>query len=61
MASGSGGEYECGPEFWEEQDPKFKGGFPVLHKRDFRSMREVRSYDLTNRCCGQYVHTMSVV
>jgi hypothetical protein len=43
MDSGSGGEYGCGPEFWEEQDPEFKGGFPVLHKRDFRSMREVRS------------------
>jgi hypothetical protein len=44
MASGSRGEYGCGPEFWEEQDPEFKGVFPVLHKRDFRSMREVRSY-----------------
>jgi hypothetical protein len=44
MASGSGGEYGCGPEFWEEQDPEFKGQFPVLQKRDFRSMCEVRSY-----------------
>jgi hypothetical protein len=44
IASGSGGEYGCGPEFWEEQDPEFKGEFLVLHKRDFRSMCEVRSY-----------------
>jgi hypothetical protein len=44
MASESGGEYGCGLEFWEEQDQEFKGEFPVLHKRDFRSMREVRSY-----------------
>jgi hypothetical protein len=43
-ASGSGGEYGCGPEFWEEQDPEFKGEFPILQKRDFRSMCEVRSY-----------------
>jgi hypothetical protein len=42
--SGSGGEYGCGPEFWEEEDPEFKGEFPVLQKRDFRSMCEVRSY-----------------
>jgi hypothetical protein len=39
-----GGEYGCGLEFWEEQDLESKGEFPVLHKRDFRSMREVRSY-----------------
>jgi hypothetical protein len=44
MASGRGGEYGCGPEFWEEQDPEFKGEFPILQKRDFLSMREVRSY-----------------
>jgi hypothetical protein len=44
MASVSGGEYGCGPEFWEEQDPKFKREFSVLQKRDFRSMHEVRSY-----------------
>jgi hypothetical protein len=44
MASGSGGEYGCGPDFWEEQDLEFKGEFPVMHKEDFRSMREVRSY-----------------
>jgi hypothetical protein len=44
MASGSGGEYGCGPDFWEEQDPEFKGEFPVMHKRDFCSMREVRGY-----------------
>jgi hypothetical protein len=44
MASWSGDEYGCGPEFWEEQDPEFKGEFPILQKRDFRSMCEVRSY-----------------
>jgi hypothetical protein len=44
MASGSGGEYGCGPEFWEEQDPEFKGGFLILQKRDFHSMRKVGSY-----------------
>jgi hypothetical protein len=27
-----------------EQDSKLKGEFLVMHKRDFRSMREVRSY-----------------
>jgi hypothetical protein len=44
MASRSGGEYGCSPYFWEEQDPEFKEEFLVMHKRDFRSMREVRSY-----------------
>jgi hypothetical protein len=44
MASRSGGKYGCDLEFWEEQDLEFKGEFPVLQKRDFRSMCEVRSY-----------------
>jgi hypothetical protein len=43
MASGSGGKYGYGPESWEEQNPEFKEEFSILQKRDFRSMREVRS------------------
>jgi hypothetical protein len=56
MASGSGGEYRCGPEFWEEQDPEFNEEFPILHKRDFRSMREVRSYTPNKPVWPTYSH-----
>ena len=44
MSSWSGDDETVGPTVWTEQDPDFKGNFPVLDKRDFRSMRDVRSY-----------------
>jgi hypothetical protein len=61
MASRSGGEYGCGPEFWEEQNPKFKVEFLVLHKRDFHSMHEVRSYAPNKPVLWRNVHTVFVV
>jgi hypothetical protein len=29
---------------WSQQDPEFNNNFPVLDKRDFKSMRDVRKY-----------------
>ena len=33
-----------GPALWSQQDPEFNSNFPVLDKRDFKSMRDVRKY-----------------
>jgi hypothetical protein len=33
-----------GPAPWSQQDPEFNTNFPVLDKRDFKSMRDVRKY-----------------
>jgi hypothetical protein len=33
-----------GPALWSQQDPEFNTNFPVLDKRDFKSMRDVRKY-----------------
>jgi hypothetical protein len=32
------------PALWSQQDPEFNTYFPVLDKRDFKSMRDVRKY-----------------
>jgi hypothetical protein len=29
---------------WAEQDPDFNANFPIHNKREFKSMRDVRSY-----------------
>lgn len=44
MSSWSGDDASFGPALWTEQDPEFRSNFPVLGKRDFQSMRDVRSY-----------------
>jgi hypothetical protein len=33
-----------GPALWSQQDPEFNNNFPVLDKRDFKSMHDVRKY-----------------
>jgi hypothetical protein len=33
-----------GPTLWSEQDPDFKANFLIQDKRDFKSVRDVRSY-----------------
>jgi hypothetical protein len=33
-----------GPALWSQKDPEFNTNFPVLGKRDFKSMRDVRKY-----------------
>jgi hypothetical protein len=33
-----------GPTQWSQQDPEFNNNFPVLDKRDFKSMHDVRKY-----------------
>jgi hypothetical protein len=32
------------PALWSQQDLEFNTNFPVLDKRDFKSMRDVRKY-----------------
>jgi hypothetical protein len=32
------------PALWSQQDPEFNNNFPVLGKRDFKSMCDVRQY-----------------
>jgi hypothetical protein len=33
-----------GPTLWSQQDPEVNTNFPVLDKRDFKSMHDVRKY-----------------
>jgi hypothetical protein len=33
-----------GPALWSQQDPEFNNNFPVLDRRDFKSMCDVRKY-----------------
>jgi hypothetical protein len=33
-----------GPTLWSQQDPQFNTNLPVLDKRDFKSMCDVRKY-----------------
>jgi hypothetical protein len=33
-----------GLALWSQQDPELNTNFPVLDKRDFKSMRDVRKY-----------------
>jgi hypothetical protein len=33
-----------GPALWSQQDLEFNNNFPVLDKRDFKSIRDVRKY-----------------
>jgi hypothetical protein len=35
---------QANSELWSQQDPEFNTNFPVLDKRDFKSMRDVRKY-----------------
>jgi hypothetical protein len=35
-----------GPALWSQQDPELNTNFPVLDKRDFKPMRDVRKYAL---------------
>jgi hypothetical protein len=37
------GDY-LGPALWSQQDPEFNTNFPVLDKRDFKFMCDVRKY-----------------
>jgi hypothetical protein len=37
-------DYSLGPALWSQQDPEFNTNFPVLDKRDFKTMRDVRKY-----------------
>jgi hypothetical protein len=60
MTFGSGGEYGCGPELWEEQDPEFKGAFQSCKRGTSVPCVKLEATHITNRCCGQHVHTVSV-
>ena len=44
MTSWSGDDDSLGSASWTEQNPNFKDNFPLQEKRDFKSMRDVRSY-----------------
>ena len=44
MSYWSGDDASVGPAVWTEQDPEFMSNFPALVKRDFKFVREVRSY-----------------
>jgi hypothetical protein len=39
---GADDDDSLGPALWSQQDPEFNTNFPVLDKRDFKSMRDVR-------------------
>jgi hypothetical protein len=42
--TGADDDDSLGPALWSQQDPEFNTNFPVLDKRDFKSMRDVRKY-----------------
>jgi hypothetical protein len=42
--TGDDDDDSLGPAPWSQQDPKFNNNFPVLDKRDFKSMCDVRKY-----------------
>jgi hypothetical protein len=42
--TGADDDDSIGPALWSQQDPEFNTNFPVLNKRDFKSMRDVRKY-----------------
>jgi hypothetical protein len=42
--TGADDDDSIGPTLWSQQDPEFNTNFPVLDKRDFKSMRDVRKY-----------------
>jgi hypothetical protein len=42
--TGADDDDSIGPALWSQQDPEFNTNFPVLDKRDFISMRDVRKY-----------------
>jgi hypothetical protein len=46
MSSSTGADDDdsLGPALWSQQDPEFNTNFPVLYKRDFKSMCGVRKY-----------------
>jgi hypothetical protein len=46
MSSWAGADVDdsLGPALWSQQDPEFNTNFPVLDKRDFKSMCDVRKY-----------------
>ena len=60
MSSWSEDDASVGPAVWTEQDPEFMSNFPILGKRYFQSMREVRSYapnqpvNWTRRAHGEF-------
>jgi hypothetical protein len=40
--TGADDDNSIGPALWSQQDPEFNTNFPVLDKRDFKSMHDVR-------------------
>jgi hypothetical protein len=42
--TGADDDDSIGPTLWSQQDPEFNTNFPVLDKRDFKSMHDVRKY-----------------
>jgi hypothetical protein len=42
--SGADDDESFGPALWSQQDLEFNTNFPVLDKRDFKSMHDVRKY-----------------
>jgi hypothetical protein len=42
--TGADDDDSIGPAPWSQQDPEFNTNFPVLDKRDFKSMRDIRKY-----------------
>jgi hypothetical protein len=42
--TGADDDDSLSPALWIQQDPEFNTNFPVLDKRDFKSMRAVRKY-----------------
>jgi hypothetical protein len=42
--TGDADDDSLGPALWSQQDPEFNINFPVLDKRDFKFMRDVRKY-----------------
>jgi hypothetical protein len=46
MSSSTGADDDdsLGPTLWSQQDPEFNTNFPVLDKRDFKFMSDVRKY-----------------
>jgi hypothetical protein len=42
--TGDDDDDSLGPALWIQQYPEFNNNFPVLDKRDFKSMRDVRKY-----------------
>jgi hypothetical protein len=42
--TGADDDDSLGPALWSQQDPEFNDNFPVLDKRDFKYMCDVRKY-----------------